>query len=232
MNLQKIKKVFILIVINSIVFYAILVVAEVFVRRSINSEYQSRYVLVNLLKFDKNSEESIKEYYFKGLYNDGLLVKETKITTGELGDIKLSNDVDYDAPFDFVFFGGSTTECYYLSEENRFPIIVNNNLNQDSTLNIINLSKSGKNSYNSLLQLMTQLADAKIKNAIFMHNVNDLSQLIYSDNSYIEGGLGGRFEKTVINLDELSQTTEVLHSYYPQQVIFLIKRIIKDSFQN
>ena len=129
-----------------------------------------------------------------------------------------NNPNNSNGEIDYLFFGGSTTECLYVKPQMRFPFIINKSLN-DSIL-VVNLSKSGKNSNHSFIQLITQMNDIQINNLILMHNVNDLTQLLYS-NSYTKGVSTRR---SVIEYDELLEIKNK-PLYIPYNLIDKLKKV-------
>ncbi len=80
-----------------------------------------------------------------------------------------------------VFLGGSTTECCFVDEENRFPYVAGRLLEQDTGLkvNALNASRSGNNSLNSINNLWNNAMRFKPDVAVMMHNINDLAILMY-----------------------------------------------------
>ncbi len=86
-----------------------------------------------------------------------------------------------------VFLGGSTTELTYVDENNRFPYLTGHLLEKQLHLkvNSYNGAKSGNNSLNSIDILVNKVIPLKPDIVVMMHNVNDLSVLLYDRaNSY------------------------------------------------
>jgi hypothetical protein len=83
-----------------------------------------------------------------------------------------------------IFFGGSTTECFYVEEELRFPYLVSQKLN----IRVLNGGVSGSHSLHSFLSLVGKGLRYKPDHIVLMHAVNDLSTLSkalsYWDASY------------------------------------------------
>jgi len=86
-----------------------------------------------------------------------------------------------DPQLTLAFLGGSTTECAYVGEENRFPCRVGRLLEQKTGLRTdsYNAGKAGNTSLHSLDVLLNKVIPVKPEVAIMMHNVNDLAVLIF-----------------------------------------------------
>ena len=80
-----------------------------------------------------------------------------------------------------VFLGGSTTECSYVDEDNRFPYLVGRLLEQQTHLkvNSYNAGRSGINTLHSLNILLNKVVNLKPDIVVMMHNINDLAILMY-----------------------------------------------------
>lgn len=80
-----------------------------------------------------------------------------------------------------VFLGGSTTECIYDDENNRFPYLVGHLLEESTGLrvNSYNAAKSGNDSLHSLDVLLNKVLPLKPDLVAMMHNINDLSILLF-----------------------------------------------------
>jgi hypothetical protein len=80
-----------------------------------------------------------------------------------------------------AFLGGSTTECSYVDEENRFPYLVGRLMEKKTGLRTdsYNAGKAGNTSLHSLDVLLNKVIPVKPDVAIMMHNVNDLAVLLF-----------------------------------------------------
>jgi lysophospholipase L1-like esterase len=80
-----------------------------------------------------------------------------------------------------VFLGGSTTECVYVEEQNRFPYLAGRLLEKQTGLkvNSYNAGRSGNNSLHSINILMNKVVNLKPDIVVMMHNINDLAILMY-----------------------------------------------------
>ena len=143
----------------------------------------------------------------------------TKIKTDINGFIAGPNDDLFYDRADIVFLGGSTTECYYLQPQNRFPYKLQHDFNQSSKkeIKVINAGVSGNSSINSNLILYSKVIELKPKIAFYMHNINDLV-LLSKTKSYYKAPRG----RAVI-LDSNDQGKMNFSFYY-------ILRWIKNNF--
>jgi lysophospholipase L1-like esterase len=86
-----------------------------------------------------------------------------------------------------VFLGGSTTELAFAEEKNRFPYLSGRLLEEKLhvKVNSYNGGKSGNGSLHSLDILLNKVIPLKPDLVFLMHNVNDLTVLLYDQtNSY------------------------------------------------
>jgi len=112
--------------------------------------------------------------------SDSLVSKGYVLRIDENGFIMPSKV--HDAPdLTLAFLGGSTTECVYVDEENRFPYLAGRLLEQKTGLqvNSYNAAKSGNNSLHSLNTLLNKIVPLHPQLVVMMHNINDLSILLY-----------------------------------------------------
>jgi GDSL-like Lipase/Acylhydrolase family len=87
-----------------------------------------------------------------------------------------------------VFLGGSTTECRFVEEENRFPYLSGKLLEQKLgiKINSYNAGRSGNDSLHSLDILLNKVIPIKPDIVIMMHNINDLSVLLHEKSYWSE----------------------------------------------
>jgi lysophospholipase L1-like esterase len=80
-----------------------------------------------------------------------------------------------------VFLGGSTTECTYVDEDNRFPYLVGRLLERQTHLkvNSYNAGRSGINTLHCLNILLNKVVNLKPDLVVLMENINDLAILMY-----------------------------------------------------
>ncbi len=79
------------------------------------------------------------------------------------------------------FLGGSTTECENVDEEFRFPYLAGRKLEEALKIkvNSDNAARSGNNSLHSIDILVNKLLPYNPDIVVMMHNINDLSILMY-----------------------------------------------------
>ena len=80
-----------------------------------------------------------------------------------------------------AFLGGSTTECTYVEENNRFPYLVGRLLERETHLkvNSYNAGRSGINTLHCLNILLNKVVNLKPDIVVLMENINDLAILMY-----------------------------------------------------
>lgn len=84
-----------------------------------------------------------------------------------------------------AFFGGSTTECQYVAESQRFPALVGSALNaRGIKVNVLNAARSGNTSHDSLNLYLNHVVQDKPAIVVIMHAVNDRGVLA-RDPSYL-----------------------------------------------
>ncbi len=128
---------------------------------------------------------------------DSLVKKPCRFRTDKDGFIIGPQDVtSTDAvsrEVDLLFLGGSTTECRYVDEENRFPYRVSQLLQNASGQNVrtLNGGVPGNHSMHSLLNCLSKGLACKPRHVVLMHAVNDLGMLSRTG-SYWEAPTGRR----------------------------------------
>ena len=113
-------------------------------------------------------------------YTDNVFTKKYPLNVDQDGFIMPSRK--YPEPdLSLVFLGGSTTECLFVDEENRFPGVVGAILEGETgkKINSYNGGMSGLNSLHSIDILLNKVIPLKPRVVVFMENINDLSTLIY-----------------------------------------------------
>lgn len=160
--------------------------------------------------------------------------KPYRFRTDEHGLIIGPSDTSsINAPIDLLFFGGSTTECFFVEEDKRFPYLVGEILSRDLGTNIVarNAGLMGKHSMKSNFDLMVRGIRLHPEIVVLMHNINDLVQLLYV-HSYYDGPLNRRIvtdQKEPRNSKGIIYTT----AFYIKEWLFPnIYRIISERLQN
>ena len=89
-----------------------------------------------------------------------------------------------------VFLGGSTTECMYVTPDNRFPHLTAIKLEQTLGLKVngINAALSGNNSMHSLLLLLGKVVPLRPNFVVLMHGINDIGTLTSNGTYWIKDG--------------------------------------------
>ncbi len=112
--------------------------------------------------------------------SDTLVRREFIVRVDEDGFIRPSK-VHERPDLALAFLGGSTTECIYDDEDNRFPYLAGRLLGEKTGLkvNSYNAAQSGNDSLHSLNVLMNKVLPLKPDIVVMMHNINDLTVLLY-----------------------------------------------------
>ena len=108
----------------------------------------------------------VPKNYLLRIDNDGFIIPSKKYS---------------DPDVSIVFLGGSTTECRFVEEENRFPYLTGLLLERKLgiKINSYNAGRSGNNSLHSLDILLNKVFPLKPDIVIVMENINDLSILLH-----------------------------------------------------
>jgi lysophospholipase L1-like esterase len=111
---------------------------------------------------------------------DSLVDKRYLFRVDENGYI-MPSKIHPDPDLTLCFMGGSTTECRYVEEENRFPYLTGRLLEQATKLkvNSYNAGRGGINSFHTLNLLLNKVIPLQPDIVVVMHNVNDLTILLY-----------------------------------------------------
>ncbi len=112
--------------------------------------------------------------------SDGLVQKPYVLRVDRQGFIMPSRVHDH-PDLTIAFLGGSTTECTYVDEDNRFPFLVGRLLERETHLkvNSYNAGRSGNNTLHCLNILLNKVVNLKPDLVILMENINDLAILMY-----------------------------------------------------
>lgn len=110
---------------------------------------------------------------------DGLAQREFRLEADRDGYIFPSR-IHERSDVTILFLGGSTTECFFVEEKNRFPYLVGRLLGKDGMkVNSFNSGVSGNHSMHSIDILLNKGLALRPDVAIMMHNINDLNLLLY-----------------------------------------------------
>ncbi|MCL4500525.1 MAG: SGNH/GDSL hydrolase family protein [Deltaproteobacteria bacterium] len=113
-------------------------------------------------------------------FTDNVFTKTYKVDIDENGFIKPSRKYA-DPDLSMVFLGGSTTECMFMDELNRFPYLAGVLLEKETgkRINSYNGGLSGNNSLHAIDLLVNKVIPLHPRVVVFMENINDLSTLLY-----------------------------------------------------
>jgi len=113
-------------------------------------------------------------------YFDSLVLKKYVLRIDRDGFIIPSKK--YENPdISMVFLGGSTTECRFMDEKQRFPYLTGALLEKKLgiKINSYNAARSGNHSLHSLDILLNKVMPIKPQLVLMMENINDLVILLY-----------------------------------------------------
>ena len=100
----------------------------------------------------------------------------------------VADEITTDYTYKILAVGGSTTECLYLDHEEKWPYLLQENLNEmqrNSKIWVGNVGKSGLNSRDHIVELQYLLKQYRDINAIvLLIGVNDLSMRLSQDSDY------------------------------------------------
>tara|TARA_B110000008_G_scaffold278546_1_gene322705 strand:- start:2472 stop:3578 length:1107 start_codon:yes stop_codon:yes gene_type:complete len=141
------------------------------------------------------------------LLNNKSMQKQYKLNIDHNGFIKNGNSlkkIDKNESASIIFFGSSTVESLYVSEEKRFISLVERNLSKKFERNIylLNGGVSGNNSIHSLLNFIGKGVPLKPQYSVLMQNGTDLS-LLRKSGSY----WSAPNSRSIIQIDQTDQTT-------------------------
>ena len=124
----------------------------------------------NQEKFERPSRN-----YIRNIAPNSIERKYYRVATDEHGFIGPSQ-IHENPDIKIVFLGGSTTECLYMEEEERFPYKVGRALESalKKKVNSYNGGVSANESMHSLNVLINKVLPMKPTMVVFMHNINDL----------------------------------------------------------
>ena len=111
---------------------------------------------------------------------DNLIAQEYPFRVDNNGFILPRNNYD-DPDYKIVFIGGSTTECMYVTENNRFPYLTGQIIEEKTKkhINSYNMGGSGNNSIHSLDIILNKIMPMNPDIIVIMHVANDYAVLAY-----------------------------------------------------
>lgn len=149
------------------------IVHQYLARRIIDNNV-GRFILLreyppNQVKFDRPSRNYVNNI-------SGTLERQYyRIETDENGFILPSGQYA-DPDVKVVFLGGSTTECFYMEEANRFPAVVSQRLSEQlhKKVNTYNGGRSANDTLHGINTLINKVIPLKPDVVVLMENINDL----------------------------------------------------------
>lgn len=173
-NPKKILSVLIFLSFLIIIFGAEKILQYKHKRKNENYNITTRYIRL------REKWPSVSYYMYGDPRFKNLLGKKWRVRVDKNGFIEPSQK--YEEPDKtIVFLGGSTTECQYIEEQNRFPYLVGVLLEQKTGLKInsYNSANSGNDSLHSLNILLNKVLPIRPNIVVMMHNINDLAVLMH-----------------------------------------------------
>ncbi len=162
------------------------------IKKVIHQKYVANIIDNNIGRFIKLREhrpnqekfERPSRNYIKNIAPNKIERKYYRLATDKDGFIKPS-DIHENPDLKIVFLGGSTTECLYMEEEERFPYLVGRLLenNLGKKVNSYNGGVSANESMHSINILLNKVLPMQPTMVVFMHNINDLV-ILRSQGSY------------------------------------------------
>lgn len=116
----------------------------------------------------------MKPYSFVTDSNGYLIARSAEVNTSSASEI------------DIIFFGGSTTECRYVDEEKRFPIMLQRLLTKSGgePVTTLNAGVSGNHSLHSTFSLLSKGLEIRPSYVVLKHASNDMSLLTRTGSYY------------------------------------------------
>ena len=144
----------------------------------IQSRGVERYIVLRENPPSTSTFRAPEDVYLRD--TDSLIKKKYRIAIDRNGFMEPSErHVNPDKKI--VFLGGSTTECKWMEEGNRFPYLAGRLLEKETGLKInsYNGGVSGNNSLHSIDALINKVIPLKPDAVVFMHNINEITALLY-----------------------------------------------------
>jgi len=229
---KNLKKYLLIITINLVILLLLIKIVDLFFEEE-TPDFQLYERELVLTEHPSNADYSVTPPDFRMEQAQNLEQKPYRFRTDAHGLIIGPSDTsNIDAPIDVLFFGGSTTECFFVEEDKRFPYLVGEKLSSETGNKIVvrNAGLMGKHSMKSNFDLMIRGIRLNPDIVVLMHNINDLVQLLYVD-SYYDGPLNRRIvtdQKEPGNANGILYTT----AFYIKEWLFPnIYKIMSARFQ-
>ena len=167
--------------------------------------------------------------------SDNLIDQEYPFRTDGNGFL-LPNNNHANPDHKIIFIGGSTTECIYVKENNRFPYLVGQLIEEKTNklINSYNSGKSGNSAVHSLDVLLNKIIPMEPDMVVIMHAINDYALLTYDHTYWPVGTTRSTIITIKDHLPKVKKETFIWHlkglfrSIYPNiyYKIFLVKERI------
>lgn len=170
-----------IVAINLLIFLILLKIADTFFEQE-ETGFQFQHKELVLTEYPPNADYSVVPTEAIMREVDTLEKKEYRLRSDSNGFIIGPTDLTADDPYtDIIFFGGSTTECFFVDEDKRFPYLTGRLLSEQigRRVSVKNAGLMGKRSMQSYLDFLVRGTQQSPKMVVMMHNVNDLVQLLY-----------------------------------------------------
>jgi hypothetical protein len=143
-----------------------------------NSTYYARVIRLKQRLPSIDSMVYPERQYCDGTHH---ISQSVRLRTDDQGFIMPSN-VHSNPDLRIFFIGGSTTECAWVDESNRFAFVVGRRLETRTSLqvNSYNAGTAGNNTLHSLNILLNEILPLHPDVAVLMENINDLNVLLFT----------------------------------------------------
>lgn len=220
LNKKNWKSVLKILIINFVIFFILLIIIDPFLGKlQYTNPSQIRSILLR-------EHPPLTDNYYKPptKYQEttqNLELKEYRLRTNSNGFI-IGDDTGLENKdsIDVIFFGGSTTECQFMEEHQRFPYLVGQKMltNSGRMVNSLNAGRAGNNSMHATLKLLAKGVPLRPKVVVLMNNINDLSTLAIA--------------KSYWNLPKSRSIIQIQNTSFFSQIRSTSKAILKQLFPN
>ncbi|MCB0521667.1 MAG: hypothetical protein R2830_21650 [Saprospiraceae bacterium] len=177
-----------------------------------------------------NSSFLIKPNPHDFLISDNIVDKTYKISLDSNGFIS-SNIESEGAVGNVYFLGGSTTLCAMVDDSLRFPGLVSNLFaNADLKVNTFNGGEKSNHTLNSINNLINKVIHTNANMVVMMHNVNDLSYMMYFGDYFSQDE--DFFRRLIVTAYIPEKTNNSLINLHTSSLIFRIKKSFQALYPN
>lgn len=179
--MRRLKNVVLITGINLIILVLLLKIADGFFAET-EPDFRFQYRTIQLTEYPANADFSVypPDHVMETVQD--LEYKEYRLRTDPNGFIIGEDDLNhFGEPIDILFFGGSTTECFFVEEDKRFPYLSGRLMSEKygERISVRNAGLMGKNTLYSTMDLLVRGTQTDPKIVVLLHNINDLVQLLY-----------------------------------------------------